>query len=120
MHWDIINTDPVVPKCKFCDNSTSQMARFVDCINQYVYICSSCARFVKDAMNKWTELKSTDWLPDTTYIQDCMDKLIEENKDKAALFPEVDPDDEMKSLDDIDDKYKGESAVKTKPGTRLL
>lgn len=127
MQWDIINTEPLIPKCNFCDRTTGQMARFhiLQGHGLTFYICSSCARYVKDAMNKWKELKSTDWIePDGPNIMDCkyIDKVIQENKDKAALFPEVDPDDEMKSLDDIDDKYKGESVVKTKPGRfkRLL
>ena len=61
MQWDIINT-PQPPICIFCKRNTNQMARFHDHIGQQVYICSSCDRFVKDAMNKWKELKSVDYI----------------------------------------------------------
>jgi|SRR6187431_2682380 len=118
MEWDIINIQDQ-PKCDFCGYTTRMMARFNVLIrpNYPIYICSICARHIKEAMNKWTELKSTNWLPDTTHIQDCMDKLIEENKDKAALFPEVDPDDEMKSLDPSE---TGNNSSYYRPNKRLL
>lgn len=60
MKWDIINQDP--PKCIFCLKTTNQMARFENNIQQYVYICGSCARFVKDCMNVWKDLKSTNYI----------------------------------------------------------
>jgi len=89
MQWEIINTQPLVPRCTICRQSTDQMARFTNPILQYVYICSDCARFVKDAMNKWEGLKSTDYIGDV-FDSKYIDKVIEENKDKA-LFPEVNP-----------------------------
>jgi|GEM_PF-3217606 len=116
MLWDIINI-PNQPKCDLCGDTTKMMARFNASIrpNYPIYICSSCARFVKEAMNKWTELKSSDWIePDNIDIfkTGMVDSLIKENKEKASLFPDVDPDDEMKSsmpaeYDWRDNYYKG-------------
>ena len=91
MQWDIVNL-PDRPSCTFCLKYTQQMARFMGVINQYVYICSDCARFVKDAMNKWEGLKDINYIEQTgnIYKSDLIDKVIEENKDKA-LFPDVGP-----------------------------
>ena len=92
MQWEIINTQPLVPRCTICRQSTDQMARFTNPILQYVYICSDCARFVKDAMNKWEGLKDVNYINDVGKYYDSkfLDKVIEENKDKA-LFPDVGP-----------------------------
>ena len=90
MQWEIINT-PKQPKCDFCYGTTEQMAQFhapTRPLHPYL-ICSDCARFVKDAMNKWEGLKSTDYIGDV-FDSKYIDKVIEENKDKA-LFPEVNP-----------------------------
>ena len=65
MQWDIVNTEPIVPRCIFCDKTTNQMIRFMDNTRQYKYICSNCARYVKDAMNKWEGLKSVDYIEQT-------------------------------------------------------
>ena len=62
MQWEIINT-PEQPKCIYCFRTTNQMLichRPIGVGN--VYICSNCARFVKDAMNKWEGLKSVDYI----------------------------------------------------------
>ena len=63
MRWEVINT-PKPPECIFCYRNSEQMARFPDNTNQYKYICSNCARFVKDCMNEWKELKSTNYISD--------------------------------------------------------
>jgi len=120
MEWEIINTEQLIPLCKFCNSTTTQMARFQSyTVGDYIYICTSCARYVKEAMNKWAG-------PDIPYVKAVghifdhknIESLIEENRDKAidhTLFPEVDPDDEMKeSYPDMD------STINKKPSKRLL
>jgi hypothetical protein len=100
MQWDILNTEALIPLCKFCNSTTNQMARFwLSRGTGFIYICSDCARSVKEAMNKWKELESIDHIvfPDPVFDHKIIDKVIQENKDKASLFPEVDPDDEMKA-----------------------
>ena len=92
MQWEIINT-PKQPKCIFCDKTTSQMLvchRYISLDN--IHICSYCARFVKDAMNKWEVLKNMDYIEQSGIFND---KLTDKQIDHV-LFPEVDPDDEMK------------------------
>jgi hypothetical protein len=69
MYWDIINTSINIPKCIFCHKTTDQMLR-CNCQPEYIWICSHCARFVKDAMNKWKGLKSVDYIEDTSGIFD--------------------------------------------------
>jgi hypothetical protein len=89
MKWEVINI-PDSPKCIFCHTSDKQMARFTDWCNQYAYICSACARYVKDAIDKWEGLKDVNYIEQTGIYKSDIDKVIEENKDKA-LFPEVNP-----------------------------
>jgi len=89
MKWDIINTDPIIPRCIFCDETTKQMARFQYFLGKEKNICSDCAIYVKDAMNEWDGVNYIGDVGkhfDSKYI----DKVIEENKDKA-LFPDVGP-----------------------------
>ena len=62
MRWEVINTQPIIPKCIFCDRTSDQIARFYNNANQPIYICSDCARSVKDCMNEWKDLKSTDYI----------------------------------------------------------
>ena len=94
MQWEIINT-PKQPKCIYCFKTTEQMLvchRPIGVGN--VNICSSCARYVKDAMNKWEGLKSTNYIEQVGSIFDSkfIDETIEQHR--------VDPDDEMKSMND--------------------
>jgi hypothetical protein len=59
MRWDIINTQPIVPKCSICDRTTDQMARFIHVIGgKDVIICFYCGPHVKECMNKWKDLES--------------------------------------------------------------
>ena len=90
MQWEIVNMI-TQPKCVICVSTTEQMAKFYkrNEIGFPIYICSDCARFVKDAMNEWDGVNYIGDVGkhfDSKYI----DKVIEENKDKA-LFPEVNP-----------------------------
>ena len=84
MQWEIINTEPIVPICDYCDKTTKQMARFhIPRDHGYThYICSDCARFVKDAMNKWEGLKSTNYIEQTGSIFDSkqIDSVIGKQK----------------------------------------
>ncbi len=91
MQWEIINTEPIVPKCKFCNDTTDQMARFwLDKGPVLIFICYNCARYVKEALNKWPNLKSTDYIePDSTFDSKFIDTVIEENKEKAGLVDEI-------------------------------
>jgi len=89
MQWEIINTDPIVPRCNLCHNTTSKMARFhpTTTYGSIFYICSSCAKSVKDCMDKWAG-------PDIDYIKDVggiFDIKTAEKTIDDALFPEVNP-----------------------------
>ena len=89
MQWEIINTDPIVPRCNLCHNTTSKMARFhpTTTYGSIFYICSNCAKSVKDCMDKWTG-------PDIDYIKDVggiFDIKTAEKTIDDALFPEVNP-----------------------------
>ena len=78
MNWEIINL-PERPKCIFCDKTTSQMLVCYRIINLgNIHICSSCARFVKDAVNKWKALKDANYIEDTGGIfkSDLIDKQL--------------------------------------------
>ena len=91
MKWDILNTE--APVCNFCNSTTNQMARFwLARGTGYAYICSDCAKSVKDCMDKWVEIRSPEYKAQIGQVFDSknIDKVIEENKDKA-LFPEVNP-----------------------------
>ncbi len=103
MQWEIINT-PKQPECVFCDKTTQQMLichRLIGVGN--VYICSSCARFVKDAMNKWKELKDPNYIENTGNI--FSSSLIDEIKvgngepDPMGKFREPIGKDEFYSAD---------------------
>jgi len=89
MEWEIINTDPIVPRCNLCHNTTSKMARFHPTTTTagIFYICSNCAKSVKDCMDKWAG-------PDIDYIKDVggiFDIKTAEKTIDDALFPEVNP-----------------------------
>ena len=83
MQWEIINTEPIVPKCNFCNGTTEQMLRLHAPTSPVypTYICSNCARFVKDAMNKWEGLKSVDYIEQIGGVFDS--KYIDKVKDNA-------------------------------------
>ena len=86
MQWEIINT-PKQPKCIFCDKTTSQMLvchRYISLDN--IHICSYCARFVKDAMNKWEGLKNIDYIEQSGIFND---KLIDKHNVGDIFNPDV-------------------------------
>ena len=75
MNWEIINTKPVIPKCMFCDGTTDQMARIhihfaIDRYNSCL-ICSNCGPIIKDCMNEWKDLKSTDYIENDNFKSRC-------------------------------------------------
>ena len=92
MEWEIINTDPIVPRCNLCHNTTSKMARFhpTTTYGSIFYICSSCAKSVKDCMDKWAG-------PDIDYVDKddiagIFDDIGTASKQvDRVLFPEVNP-----------------------------
>lgn len=79
MQWEIVDA-PVMPKCVFCGKWTQKMARFNNPeAGEFKYICHTCAKYVRTAMNKWDELS----IPDLDYIERIGNAFCSDDIDKA-------------------------------------
>ncbi len=96
MLWELIDLDEY-PKCVLCNNATKKMLKFnnISVRNEYRYICYTFAEYIRDIISN--QKRSTEYIEDVgkEFDSKYIDKVIEENKDKAQikpdpLFPDVD------------------------------